>query len=1059
MKEKRIRSVPTKKIGIFFITIIILLFFLNFSLSLNAIENDGSVSVSEGDIDKLVETIMEKGRIPGAAIVLIQGNNYELVKGYGFADTLSKKKVTTKTLFELGSCSKNFTAVGILRLVKEGWVKLNDPISKYFPWFQAYFRGKTYKITINQLLHHIGGIPWRTFTQIHQNRDNDALRRVVRNVSGLNLAQVPGRKFIYSNTDYDILGAIIEQAAGMKFEDFMEKKVFKPLGLSHTFIGVANENSLAAKGHKIGFGNVSPFESPVYRGNFPAGYVVSNAGDVARWLKIQMGLVETELNDVIEKYREPNPLMQDRYNSQKYSMGWFTQTGANRTFWHSGLNPNFSAYLAFNPHKKMAVAVLANSNSNGSTFLGERLMELSDGNFQQKKVDDYEYDAGLDGVFSIGVYIFGSLLFVVLGLMVYILFDILRGIRTFEPFGLKKLLQVLIALAGTFPLVLGIYFIPDATLGFLWQDALVWTPGSFPTALILLLLFLASINALFFLSLIFPYKDRDSFKNKYIKPLPLILFLGFISGIANSAAMILISTSFFTPLHLKYLLYYFATALFIYILGQKIVQTKMIKIANNIVYELRMRLIGKIFSTRFQYFEKIDSGRIFATINNDTETISNSAGMVVGIITNLITAIAAFAYLSAISLPATLATLIFSVLLGIFYIIVGKKARVLMEKMRDTQNVFMKLVEGLVKGFKEISLHHNKKNEYEADVEKSCDEYRQTRVSSSVKFVNANLVSSSMILTLLAVICISFPRIFPDMSIPRLISFIMVLLYMIGPVTGIMGSFPAFIRIKVSWDRIQKFIAEIPAIPELKEYRIPKALSYKSRIVDNLDAEGLFFQYPGENDSPGFSVGPIDLHVRKGEILFVVGGNGSGKTTLAMLLTGLYKPDKGSIKINGKEIEGNDYLGEYFSTVFGDFHLFQKLYNVDIEEKRPEIEKYLQILNLQGKVELKDGSFSTLNLSGGQKKRLALLQCYLEDCPIYLFDEVAADQDPEFRKFFYRELLIRMKENGKIVIAITHDDHYFDVADQIIKLDMGKLDSKSRSTSKSIPEKIPDNET
>jgi putative ATP-binding cassette transporter len=236
----------------------------------------------------------------------------------------------------------------------------------------------------------------------------------------------------------------------------------------------------------------------------------------------------------------------------------------------------------------------------------------------------------------------------------------------------------------------------------------------------------------------------------------------------------------------------------------------------------------------------------------------------------------------------------------------------------------------------------------------------------------------------------------------------------------------------------------------LTEYKNRKALSHKGKTVESIEAQGLYFHYPGEDGGTGFTLGPIDLTVKKGETLFLVGGNGSGKTTLAKLLTGLYQPEKGIIKINGKEIKGEDYPGEYFSTVFGDFQLFKKLYNVNIEEKRPEIEKYLEVLDLQGKVRLKDGSFSTLNLSGGQRKRLALLQCYLEDCPIYLFDEVAADQDPEFRKFFYRDLLVRMKESGKIIIAITHDDHYFDLADKIIKLDMGEIDTLS-PTSKPLP--------
>jgi ABC-type siderophore export system fused ATPase/permease subunit len=235
---------------------------------------------------------------------------------------------------------------------------------------------------------------------------------------------------------------------------------------------------------------------------------------------------------------------------------------------------------------------------------------------------------------------------------------------------------------------------------------------------------------------------------------------------------------------------------------------------------------------------------------------------------------------------------------------------------------------------------------------------------------------------------------------------------------------------------VQQLIKEIPA-------NIPAAdlekVIYQAPPANHIEAKGVMFEYETKEESEKFIVGPIDFSAKKGEIVFVIGGNGSGKTTLAKLLTGLYIPEQGSITVDGKKL-GNYELGEYFSTVFGDFHLFEKLYDVDLTGKEQILDQYLEMLRLKEKVKVEDNAFSTLNLSGGQRKRLALLRCYLEDRPIYLFDEVAADQDPEFRKFFYRNLILKMKEQGKIVIAITHDDHYFDVADRVIKMDMGKID-------------------
>ena len=131
------------------------------------------------EMETQITAILEEGRIPGASVILVKGNDFVAVKSYGYADLESQTAVTENTLFELGSCSKSFTALGILQLVKEGWVKLDDPISKYFPWFEVSYRGEPYKITINQLLHHTSGIPGQTFARIPQGDNPDALQAVV----------------------------------------------------------------------------------------------------------------------------------------------------------------------------------------------------------------------------------------------------------------------------------------------------------------------------------------------------------------------------------------------------------------------------------------------------------------------------------------------------------------------------------------------------------------------------------------------------------------------------------------------------------------------------------------------------------------------------------------------------------------------------------------------------------------------------------------------------------------------------------------------------------------
>ncbi|MCP5047766.1 MAG: beta-lactamase family protein, partial [bacterium] len=293
----------------------------------------------------------------------------------------------------------------------------------------------------------------------------DALESVVRDISGSELERRPGGLYgpsRYSNANFDIAGAIIEVASGMKYEDYMAKNVFAPLGMVESSIGTRVESGTKSTGYKISFGEAEKFESPVFRGNFPAGYVMSSANDMARFLKLKLELEKTNWQSLLKRSHTPDDL-------NFYWMGWFVPISNRGIIRHPGLNPNFTASVSFRPIDKTAVAVLANSNSSGTGYLGTRIMQVITGTLAGEDLNkEYVYDGGLDNIFSVASKGLGALIFICIGIILYILIYTIRGVWHFKRLNLKKSGQVIFSLVGTAPLLIGIYLVPGALMGFSW---------------------------------------------------------------------------------------------------------------------------------------------------------------------------------------------------------------------------------------------------------------------------------------------------------------------------------------------------------------------------------------------------------------------------------------------------------------------------------------------------------------------------------------------------------------------------------------------------------------
>ncbi|MEM1320992.1 MAG: cyclic peptide export ABC transporter [Bacteroidota bacterium] len=998
----------------------------SFGLKAQVVDIDEAL---KAEIYGRMEGLMEEGDIPGLSLVIVQKDS-TYIKTFGWADVEQQILVEPQTYFELASCTKAFTGLAVLRLQKEGKLDLDRPLTDYLPWLTLEYAGEAAVVRLRHLLYHTSGIPDETLGRIMpQPLGPEALETTVRSIEGSELVHFPGTTFEYATINYDILGLIIQQQSGQLFEDYIREKILLPLQMNNSWVGQRPEHPGMAQGHKISFFDARPYDAPVYGGNNPAGYLISNAEDMAQWLRFQLGYFKTGtlLDSLRLSSHTRDASVPPRSKSMSsYSAGWDVSMSGDGKLYHMGQNPNYTAFVAAYPEMDFGVAILGNSNSNYTTFIERHIIAV----LQEREVYRTPPDQERDNIFSLTtiallIFIFSVLTFI--GMRLYNLFRGRARFRAFKP-KLSWLGVVGILPIGLF--LYGLYLLPEAYAGFPWDVAKVWAPMSFVTMIYAVLAAMA-ISLMGYL-----VSAMVVGENRYLSEALPLLVLSLLSGLANTAIIILVTSAVGINIgDLGYIFYYFIIAFSIYIIGRKVVQTRLIQLTLDLIYDIRNQLISKIFSTTYQEFEKIDRGRVYATLNDDTSIIGNAANVVVSLLTNTVMTIAAFIYLTIISPQASIVTILSIVAIATIYYFVTKSTDHLFEKARDIAGRYLGLLNGLVDGFKELSLHAVKRLGYRKEAEFIIDDFRHKLIEARVRFVNAFLVGESLLVAILGLVAFVFPQIFPRMESDTILSFIIVMLYLIGPINGILSAIPTVMQMRVSWRRIQGFLKDIPGSIDLES--LPEEPLFKGVQVQQMSVKGLHYRYDANFKDEVFALGPVSFELRSGEVLFIVGGNGSGKTTLCKILTGLYESHGGEIRVDGKLLKAGE-VGEYYSAAFNPAHLFRKLYEIDEQEGGDRAGALLQTLGLSDKVEIKEGAYSTLNLSQGQRKRLALLQCYLEDRPIYLFDEWAADQDPDYRRFFYKELIPEMKRKGKIIIAITHDDHYFSEADKILKLNQGQ---------------------
>ena len=323
------------------------------------------------DIDSFISERMAAERIPGMAVVVVQDGQVAYLKGFGTASLKSLSPVTPQTVFDLASCSKSFTALAVLLLREDGLVDVDLPVCHYLPDFTTYDSQMSQEITVRHLLHHSSGLPGRFAEPLAVHSGEDAMEKLVASMDKVRLNSVPGSSFEYSNLNYSLLGAIIDKVSGTDFEDYLDQRVFTPLGMTNTTMVPDEAEELdRADGHQLLFGHVITRNVPIYRNIVPAGWVMSTAEDMGRWLIVHLngGVIDNQQvipAGVIEELHAPGVSYEQDSEEIGYGMGWFigcSDTGLSMV-WHGGDTSNFSADMVLVPDRHTGVVVLVNSQN------------------------------------------------------------------------------------------------------------------------------------------------------------------------------------------------------------------------------------------------------------------------------------------------------------------------------------------------------------------------------------------------------------------------------------------------------------------------------------------------------------------------------------------------------------------------------------------------------------------------------------------------------------------------------------------------------------------------
>ncbi len=474
-------------------------------------------------------------------------------------------------------------------------------------------------------------------------------------------------------------------------------------------------------------------------------------------------------------------------------------------------------------------------------------------------------------------------------------------------------------------------------------------------------------------------------------------------------------------------------------------------------FDLRLQLGRQWIHTPLVELEREGNAKLLSAVTQDVDRLSESMRSLPALLVDYTVTIASFFYLGYLSWKLLLVLVCFMLALTVTRELMKSRFEKHLREAHTFAEMMLATYNAMNGGIKELKMNMARWNGfYTGELYDVSSKHRDRSYSAELMF-GIIYGYSEVAFFIFVGLLIYGAKLLGGISHEVMISFLVAFLYIRSNMDRVIESGGQFARAGVALDNLEELgvfrhsasmsVAELHT--RTSRDRVATAVNNDVKLGERVHASGcsikltnLRHTYEGIGGDHGFEFGPVNLSINAGELLFITGGNGSGKTTFAKLLCGLYESGSGEVSLNGVRVQAENraWYAQHFGTVFSDSYLFSKLYGAeDLPQTDEVIRGYLREFRLEEKVQVHAGRFSTISLSQGQRKRLALVTTYVEDRPIYLFDEWAADQDPEFREFFYHKILPELKAKGKTVIVISHDDRYYHVADRIIKLESGRL--------------------